>query len=210
MKTVFSLRRNRAALRRLVRRLRHGRDGAAAIEFAFIALPMVAIYFGAAQVAWGVIVDRKVVQLTRTLADLTSQAGSIPDTELNNIFAASQSVMAPYTNVAPAMSITSIVVDANRNIKVCWSEARNGGTVSEQYPNLPEQLRVANSSVIVATTSYTFTLDIRSPFDDMVNIPISNAPVYMRPRIGQVKAGIEQVARVITASNGTTTTKMCS
>jgi hypothetical protein len=61
----------------------------------------------------------------------------------------------------------------------------------------------------MATASYTYSLDdFKSPFSGMINIPISNAPVYMRPRIGQIKGGIEQVARVST-SNGVTTTKMC-
>lgn len=209
MRTTFSLRRNRAALRGLVRRLRRRRDGVAAIEFAFIALPMIAVYFGATQIASGVMVDRKVTQLTRTLADLTAQAKSIPDTEVANIFAAAQTVMAPYTTPAPAMSVTSIVIDANRNVTVCWSEAQNGGTAlsaGNAYSGLPESLRVANSSVIMATASYTYTLDFKNPFSDMISIPISNAPVFMRPRIGQIggTGSIEQVARV----KGSTT-KMC-
>jgi Flp pilus assembly protein TadG len=207
VKRLFSLRRNRAAFRKLLRRLLRGRDGAAAVEFAFIALPMIAVYFGATQIASGVMADNKVTQLTRALADLTAQAGSIPDTERDNIFAAAQTVMTPYTDVAPAMSITSIVIDANRNVTVCWNETKNSGkafTAGAGYTGLPESLRVANSSVIMATASYTYKLDFKSPLSDMINIPITNAPVYMRPRLGQFRAGIEQVARV---KDGVT--KMC-
>jgi Flp pilus assembly protein TadG len=206
MKISFALRRNRAALRRLLRGLRRGRDGAAAIEFAFIALPMIAVYFGATQIASGVMADNKVTHLTRALADLTAQAGFIPDTERDNIFAAAQSIMAPYTDVAPAMAVTSLVIDANGKVIVCWSEAKNGGQALTEFGGLPESLRVAGSSVIMATASYTYKLDFKSPLSDMINIPISNAPVYIRPRLGQFRGGIEQVARVY--KDGVT--KMCS
>ncbi|WP_147283673.1 TadE/TadG family type IV pilus assembly protein [Bosea caraganae] len=211
---MLSPRRNRAALRRLCRRLRREPKGVAAIEFSFLALPMVAVYFGVSQVASGVMIDRKVTQLTRSLADLTSQAGSIPDTEMTNIFNAAQTVMAPYTNPDPAMSITSVVIDANRRVTVCWSESRNGGRsydAGKSFPGLPEGLRIANTSVIVASASYEYDVVFKNPLNKtMTTISIGNAPVFMRPRIGQISGGIEQVARVKKGSGNTTTTTVCS
>lgn len=205
MSRPFSLRRNRAALRGLLRRLRRERRGIAAIEFGIIAPVMLMIYFGLVEVTQGVMIHRKVSQLTRTLADLGAQSTSLTDANVSNIFDSARSIMMPFTATDPGMSIASVVIDSAGVAKVCWSDQRNstqltvGSTVS-----LPTALKVPNTSLILAKASYDFTPQLGFPLTG--HIPIGGNTIYMRPRVGQAggSAGIEQVGR--TQSSGTTKT----
>lgn len=202
MMQPFSLRHGVAALLRRARALRDARDGVAAVEFAFVLPIMLLIYFGIVEVAQGVMIDRKVTQLNRTLADLASQVASIPDSERDNIFAAAKTVMAPYTDVEPTMMFASVVVDANGNAKVCWSEAPRGQTApSRGSPvTLPTDLRIPNSSIIMARASYKYTPVIGQVITK--TIEIGDVPIYMRPRAGRSagSSNIEQVERAGKAS----------
>ncbi|SFJ20596.1 Flp pilus assembly protein TadG [Bosea sp. OK403] len=197
---TLSFRRNRAALRGLARRFAHNRRGVAAVEFAFVLPVMLTVYFGIVEVAQGVMIDRKITDLNRALADLTAQGTSISDTEMSNIFDAAQTIMAPFTSVAPKMAIVSVVIDSGGIAKVCWSAQRNstvpkrGDTVT-----LPDNLKIASTSLIMATASYDFTplvgYLVTGP------ITIGNTSIYMRPRVGKTggTGNIEQVERASVA-----------
>jgi Flp pilus assembly protein TadG len=197
MTRAFSPGRNRAALHRLTRQLRRDTRGVAAVEFAMILPAMLAIYFGIVETGQGVMIDRKVTQLTRSLADLTAQASTISNTEMSNIFDAAQTVMMPYTAVAPKMSVHHIVIDSAGVAKVCWSEQRNstkfarGTTVT-----IPADLRLPNTSIVMAQASYAFTPVVGWIIKGGA-ITIGNEPIYMRPRLGKAggTASIEQVER---------------
>lgn len=191
------LRREGDALRRLGQRAMHDRDGIAAVEFALILTPMLAMYFGIVQVAHGVMIDRKVTQLNRALADLTSQATTISNTEMANIFAASTMVMEPFTSVAPDMVVASVVVDAAGVAKVCWSDASPpaGALSPGSVLTLPDGLNVPKSSLILARTTYRYTPPIGSAMTGAIDIKSSD--IFMRPRRGAFGGvgKIEQVER---------------
>ncbi len=193
----LALRRSAAALRSLERRLRDARDGVAAVEFAFVLPIMLAIYFGIVEVAQGVMIDRKVTQLNRTLADLASQVSTISDGYRNNVFAAANMVMVPYTDVAPKMMFASVVVDGAGAAKVCWSEASAGATApgAGTPVSLPAGLRIPNSSLIMARASYEFTPTIGYVLTG--KITLGDVDIYMRPRVGRTgnNTSIEQVER---------------
>src|SRR5690606_23089875 len=121
-------RRNRAALRRLARGITTNRRGIAAVEFAFVLPVMLLIYFGTVELGQGVMIQRKITALARSVGDLTSQSRSVSltDAELNAVFDAADTVMMPYTAVASGMVVSSIVIDSGGDARVCWSRARNG------------------------------------------------------------------------------------
>jgi Flp pilus assembly protein TadG len=188
---------NRAGLRRLARLFRRDARGVAAVEFAMILPAMLAIYFGIVETGQGVMIDRKVTQLTRSLADLTAQSTTISNTEMSNIFDAAQTVMMPYTSANPKMSVHHIVIDSAGVAKVCWSEERNstkyarGTTVT-----IPADLRLPNTSIVMAQASYDFTPVVGWIITGGA-LTIGGDPIYMRPRLGKAggTASIEQIER---------------
>lgn len=199
MTRAFSLRRNRAALRGLARRLRRGTRGVAALEFAMILPVMLAIYFGIVETGQGVMISRKVTQLTRSLADLTAQAqgGAISNTEMNNIFDAAQTVMMPYVSVSPKMSIHFIVIDSAGVARVCWSEQRNSTKIARGQPApVPADVRLPNTSIVMAQASYEFTPVVGWVIKGGA-LTIGGDPIFMRPRLGKAggSANIEQIER---------------
>jgi Flp pilus assembly protein TadG len=196
MSRTVPLRRNRAAFRQLVRRFVGNRRGVAIVEFAMILPAMVTIYFGVVEVAQGVIIDRKVTQLNRALADLTAQATTIPDTEVANIFDAAQTIMLPFTDVAARMSIANVVVDNSGVSRVCWSEQRNSTVPARGAAfDLPAEMRIPNTSIIVTRASYDFKPLVGYLITG--TIKIGDTPIYMRPRIGKIggTGNVEQVER---------------
>ena len=76
------------------------RRGLAAVEFALVVPLMLVLFFGALEFSSGVAVDRKVtLVVARTLSDLTTQLKEdrLTDDELKNFFAASASILTPYS-----------------------------------------------------------------------------------------------------------------
>ena len=202
MSRSFSFRRNHAALRGLLRRLRREQRGIAAIEFGIVAPVMLIAYFGLVGVTQAVMIHRKVGQLTRTLADLSTQSTTLTDTNVGNIFDAAKAVMMPFTDVTPHMSIASVVVNGSGVAKVCWSDARNSTALTvDSTISLPSTLAVPNTSLILATASYDFTLQHDFPLKE-TPITIGGSTIYMRPRMGQTggASGAEQVGRVKSSS----------
>jgi Flp pilus assembly protein TadG len=186
---------------RLTRRFTRDRRGVAGIEFGIIAPVMITLYFGLVELTQGVMIHRKVTQLNRALADLTSQVTSISDTEVGNIFNAAKTVMMPFTSVTPAMSIASVVIDNGGTARICWVDGSSIGGPGSAI-DVPTALRVPNTSLIVAQASYSFSPQIPYPLTGPIEI--GGNRVYMRPRLGKVggSSGVEQVARV--KSTGTT------
>lgn len=198
MSRFFSLPRNRVALRRLTRRLAKNRRGVALVEFAFVLPVMLAIYAGVVELGQGVMIDRKITDLTRALGDLTAQSRStvVSDDEMNNIFSAADTIMMPFTTVKPGMVVTSVVIDGAGKATVCWSSQKNGIALGKGTPvALPAAMSVANTSVIMATASYEFEPTIGYVLTGKINI--AGGPFYMRPRIGKAggKNNIEQIER---------------
>lgn len=196
----FSPRRNRAALRRLIRRAGVDRRGVAAVEFAMILPAMLTIYFGVVEVAQGVMVDRKVTQLNRSLADLAAQSASVTTTDISNIFDAALAVMTPYASASSKMMIASVVVDAAGAAKVCWSDQRNSTAPARGTSvTLPTDLRIPNSSLIMANASYDFVPVVGYLLTGTIRI--GGTPIYMRPRAGKSggTGNVEQVEKTGTA-----------
>ena len=193
----FSLRRNRAAFRSLLRRLKRRQGGVAAVEFAFILPIMVTLFFGLVETTQGVMIDRKVTMLNRTLADIASQSPSVNDTERTNIFGAAKTTIAPFPENSVGMTFSSVVIAANGTAKVCWTESQGmtglspGATIT-----LPTGLNVPSSSLIISKSNYPYTPAVGYTLTGTINI--GNSPIYMRPRQG-TKGGpenIEQVERI--------------
>ena len=97
----------------MLRRLLHAVEGVSAVEFALIAPIMITLFIGGTEVTQGITIKRKVTIATRTIADLVAQDNSINNAEMNLIFAATDSVLAPYSGSKLKMVISSVEIDNN-------------------------------------------------------------------------------------------------
>ncbi len=102
------------ALRIQLRRFaRMGKDkkGVAAVEFALILPFMLLLYLGTAELTYGLMANRKMTLVARTLSDLTAQTtatSGITDAEITSIFTAAAAIMSPYDATPLRMSFSSI------------------------------------------------------------------------------------------------------
>ncbi|HVL72370.1 MAG TPA: TadE/TadG family type IV pilus assembly protein [Beijerinckiaceae bacterium] len=138
--------------------------GVAAVEFAMVLPVMVLIYLGTTELTFAVNTDRKLTLLSRTLADLTARAATVTGSQLDDIFGAALSVMAPYSTANVKMVITSVAVTAKSGGgvegKVCWSRAKGTGATAlakNTIVPVPDGFQAANTSFIRAEVSMPYT-----------------------------------------------------
>lgn len=147
--------------RMLAGRLRDARAGVAAIEFALILPVMLLLYLGMTQVTLGLNMDRKVVILSRTVADLVGRDREVTTAELDEIVRAALVVLEPYDPTGVSITISSVyVVDEDDGLegRVCWSYANAAGTARarETTVPIPTGFDTADTSFILAEVSLPY------------------------------------------------------
>lgn len=153
-------------LRRMLQKLNliHGgfagdSRGAAAVEFGLITPAILAIFFGTAELAQGVSIDRKLTITARALSDLVAQSTTISDTDMTNIFNASSAIMTPYSSSPLKAKVSAVSINAaGTTATVTWSSASNdtARTVGEVV-TIPAALKVANTQIIWSEVTYGYT-----------------------------------------------------
>lgn len=146
---------------------RFARDarGIAAIEFALILPILLSLYVGTVEATSLMTADRRVSLLGSTLADITSQASKLTDSDLAGLVAAGASVLAPLPANAARIRITSVSISgvgAAATATVCWSYAVNWtgfarGTALDTSVVSTAMRSQNNSSLIVAQVEYPYT-----------------------------------------------------
>jgi Flp pilus assembly protein TadG len=169
-------------LQRLSRLLRD-RDGLAAVEFAFVAPILIMAYFGVAELCGALLDQRKASHVASAIGDLTAQYSSPTITDINNFFAAGQTIMSPSPTTTLQMRISEVQENAAGTVAtVQWSCASSNWTGLPK--NTPETLQAnliaAGQSVIMSEAKYTYT----SPVSYMLPSAFNYSYVfYLRPRI---------------------------
>ena len=178
-------------IRRLMPML-HAVEGVSAVEFALIAPIMITLFIGGTEVTQGITIKRKVTIATRTIADLVAQDNSINNAEMNLIFAATDSVLAPYSGSKLKMVISSVEIDNNGAAKVAWSDANNGATPrainssitlppgTDADGNQVPSLGMKNATLIMAEANYTYTPTIGYVVSGPIDL---KDKLYLRPRL---------------------------
>jgi len=97
---------------------------------------------------------------------LATQVKTVTKSEIEDIDAASSSILTPYSITPLKIVLSSVVADANNNGKVDWNCALSGSARHGSY-SVPTSLTEPNSSVIVAEVTYGYTglLGLTSIFD---------------------------------------------
>lgn len=149
-------------LRAGARAFRRDRRGVSALEFALLAPLLIMLYFGATELAQGMMAQRRVSHAAATIGDLVSQdkiATSV--SELTNVFAAAAAVVSPFSSAPLKLRLTSVTGDAvNGTPRVDWSQAQGGlvPLVKNATVTLPAGLVSASGdNVIMAEAQYKYT-----------------------------------------------------
>jgi Flp pilus assembly protein TadG len=153
--------------------------GLAATEFAVIVPLMLVMFFGTVEFSSAVAIDRKVTLMARTLSDLTSQSTSVGDTDMTNFFAASTSIMTPYSATPVQATISEIYVDPSTlQAHVQWSK----GAVpraQKSSVSIPTTLAIGGTYLIFSEVSYAYTPSVGYVLKNSITL---SDVAYTRPR----------------------------
>ncbi len=155
--------------------------GLAAVEFALIVPLMLTLYFGTLETSDALTASRRVTNVAQTAADLVAQVPSVSTSDLTDIFSVSSAILTPYNTSAVKIVISSVVANASNVTTVAWSSAYGGATARtvNSSVTLPTGLTTANTGIIMAEVTYTYT----SPISTFITGPITmSETAYLRPR----------------------------
>ncbi|MES2907413.1 MAG: TadE/TadG family type IV pilus assembly protein [Pseudomonadota bacterium] len=161
-------------------------NGATAVEFALILPIMVLLYMSTVEISHAISVQRKVAIVAGTLGDLAAQQETVNDSLLDLIFASSQATILPYSSTPLKAVLSSVRITSGGNEEVIWSYAwQNGSKTMNASPgdtfNVPNDLKVPNTSVIVAQITYDYTSPIEFIFPTSRSL---TSQLFFRPRLG--------------------------
>lgn len=166
---------------------RFGRDrrGVSAVEFALIAPILILIYFGLAELAQGMTVQRRVSHAAAAVGDLVSQndANAITTAQMTDMFAAASKIVDPYPTAPLKLRITSVSGNATGAPRVDWSDGAVGLPAyvhCATIPGFPATLiTTAGENVIMAEATYTYTSPVSKVLPNGLNF---SEKFYLKPR----------------------------
>ncbi len=155
-------------------------EGLAAAEFAIMAPVMISMYFGVTELSDGYTASAKVTTVASTAADLVAQESTVCNAEMNDVFAALNTIMFPYPLNSMQIVISSLIDGGNGTVKVAWSDAQNtSARTINSIVSVPAGLVAVGGSVILAEVSYNYS----SPTGHLIygSVPLSDK-FYLHPR----------------------------
>lgn len=171
-------------------RLGRERSGASAIEFAFLAPILIAIYVSSFEITTGYSVSQKTLKAAGSIADIVTRQNSVNKAFLSQMIDAAESTIAPSPAIDLKLKITGVTVDAAGNAKVLWSWNESGGKPYGKGTSVdvPTDLKKPNSFLVRSELSidHTMLLFFGSPGaleHSSRNITISREFFY-RQRLG--------------------------
>jgi Flp pilus assembly protein TadG len=157
--------------------------GVSAVEFAIILPLMLSV-----ELSQGIAATRKVTLTARTIADLVSQVATLNNADVTNSLNASAAVIAPFSVGNLKVTVSSILVDANGNATVAWSDTLNGTAHSVgSTVTLPPGLNGAGTSLIWSEVEYAYKPTIGYVVTSTLTLKDQS---YMRPRLSATVARV--------------------
>ena len=145
-------------------RFLNNKDGIAAIEFGLIAPIMILMYFGMAEIATTISVDRKVSHSTNVAGDLTTQSETVSATEMADILAATIRVMDVPTTAEDGAERAKLIIEIASYARDENGVVTNMGTATVNGPfpdsfnpdSLDDRILSDMSGIVVARVSYNY------------------------------------------------------
>lgn len=152
---------NRLNPKNLSRKFRDDEDGIAAIEFAIIAPVMIGMYFGLAEIASAISVDRRISHGTNVAGDMATQQPELKKADIEEVVSAALRVMDIRDIGRVSLDIESFILPAvgqppesRGRIRV----NRAAGNFSNfDATNLDTKILNTNSGVVVTRAVYKYT-----------------------------------------------------
>ena len=169
------------ALRRLLRDTR----GVSAVEFALTAPLLILLFVGAVTVGKFATVARQVKSVAFTIGNLATQAQTLHNADVTDIFAVGDVVIAPMDTSPLTMRLTSIQAVSVNNGPITnvvqWSDGKNitANTVGTNVTLPAGLLTAAGDSVVLGEATYAFVSPGAMMFPDGLTI---SKKFYFHPR----------------------------
>jgi len=168
-------------LKTLVKRVIKNKDGVAAIEFAFVAPVMIALYIGLAEVSLLISADRNVSHAASVTGDLATQEENLNQSEVEDIFNATLAVLG--TNYANSQRVSidmiSFEVDSSGNAQeVGYAKLGTGFTTKFDPAGTSTTLLNQTSGLVVTRIKYEY----HSPSRTYVKTPTLSETFMLKPR----------------------------
>jgi Flp pilus assembly protein TadG len=175
-----------------VRGFGKNKNGAAAVEFAFVVPIMLTMYFGTMEVSQGIEVNKKAGRASSLVADLVTQQAVISKAEIVAIANIAAATMQPYNRTASTVEVVGIQVsdEVVPKARVAWSQRIKGGAGSAfltvgNLITIPNELLIRNTFMVrgglkinyLPVTAYT----IQTTTGEGTGIKMGEE-YYLRPR----------------------------
>lgn len=141
---------------------RFARDckGASAIEFAFLAPVLIALYVGSFEVTEAYNAAGKVLKAAATVSDIVARQSDVSKSFLSEMVDTAEATIAPHASDGLTLKITGVTIDSAGNAKVLWSWNQSGGKpyTAGSAVSVPDDMRTPSSFLIHAEVSVPHTL----------------------------------------------------
>lgn len=160
--------------RRLSQQYRDDDKGVAAIEFAIIAPIMIMMYFGLAEIASAISVDRRISHGTNVVGDLSTQQAELKDADIEEVISAAIRVMGVNDASKISIDMESFILPAADQPPESRGRIRLNSSVGNFTPfdasGLDPKILNAKSGVVVTRVRYKYTpLQLRY-FDSTITL----------------------------------------
>ncbi|MCI4679721.1 pilus assembly protein [Rhodoblastus acidophilus] len=157
------------------------RRAVTAVEFALVVPIALLLLIGEYNLTDAMSTKRKLTITAHTIADLVARQPSVNASLMTAILNASAQIVSPYNMSNTSVVVAELTTDGSGKTTVTWSQAINGTALSQGAKvTLPAGLAEANTSIIYASVSFTFT----PVFNGIIVSPtVFNSTFYENPRI---------------------------
>ncbi len=165
----------------LLRRFRIDSKGAAALEFAFIAPAMLALYFGMAEFCEALMAQRKAAHVASAVGDLVSRVNQVSTSDLSDIFTIGSEIMQPFPSAGLGMRVTSLVQGASGPPTVVWSRGYGSLAAKTAGTAVTTPMTLTNGqSLVMAESAYQYNSVLHYVMPAVMNWNNVN---YLTPRV---------------------------
>jgi Flp pilus assembly protein TadG len=173
----------------LVRGALRDRSGASAIEFAFLAPILLAIYISSFEITTGYSVSQKTLKAAGTIADIVTRQKAVTKAFLSEMVDTAEATIAPSPAPGLKLKITGVTIDGTGNAKVLWSWDESGGKpyTEGSVVAVPDDMKKADSFLVRSELSvqHTMLLFFGSPGSEATTRTITiSREFYYRQRLG--------------------------